>query len=547
MKKRWICTLLVFAMVASLLSGCGKKKGGNTSIVKYDPSERVTLTVGIPQRASISSYKDNALTKYIEESLNMDLEFEYFSSKSSEYANQLSLMCSSNNETLPDVLWGFNELGRTNWHSYGEEGYLIDLTDYIEEYAPDYLEHLNALSDKDKARIVNAGTSEDGAFYSMPMLTTDACDNLGDLIYINQTWLDKLGKSVPTTPDELYDVLKAFATQDPNGNGKADEIGMFGNVSATTHFVTYVINSFVYYDNKQPFDVSDGKVWPVATTDEYRQALIFLNKLCKEGLLSDLSFSIKDRTEASQIITPAEGHAQVGIWGGHPLLYTSADATILDEYVALPYMKGVTDKGGYTVKNPTALYWCGGITKDCKNPGAAMTFLNFFYKDETVTRMRHGEKDVDWVVGEGENQNGDPSTIKALNAEAFTTGSSTWGMNSCCIMTPENYLEIIEPGEGRQQQVNRLTKESAQFLTNGKYPEYTAHGLNYTTEEEEVRDEKYTLYKQNMVEQRNLFITGKQDPSNDAVWDDYCMTMESYGQKELTDIIQNAYNRTVKK
>ena len=41
---------------------------------------------------------------------------------------------------------------------------------------------------------------------------------------INKVWLDKLGLAIPTTIQELKDVLIAFKTQDPNGNGIADEI-----------------------------------------------------------------------------------------------------------------------------------------------------------------------------------------------------------------------------------------------------------------------------------------------------------------------------------
>ena len=45
-------------------------------------------------------------------------------------------------------------------------------------------------------------------------------------MFINKTWLDKLGLQMPTTWDELENVLDAFKTQDPNGNGKADEVPM---------------------------------------------------------------------------------------------------------------------------------------------------------------------------------------------------------------------------------------------------------------------------------------------------------------------------------
>ena len=42
---------------------------------------------------------------------------------------------------------------------------------------------------------------------------------------INKTWLDKVGKEVPTTVDEWVDCLKAIRDGgDLNGNGEDDEI-----------------------------------------------------------------------------------------------------------------------------------------------------------------------------------------------------------------------------------------------------------------------------------------------------------------------------------
>ena len=42
--------------------------------------------------------------------------------------------------------------------------------------------------------------------------------------WINQTWLDNLGLEMPTTPEELYTVLKAFKEQDANGNGDPGDV-----------------------------------------------------------------------------------------------------------------------------------------------------------------------------------------------------------------------------------------------------------------------------------------------------------------------------------
>ena len=47
-----------------------------------------------------------------------------------------------------------------------------------------------------------------------------------NLFMIYQPWLDALNLEMPETTEELYNVLVAFKTQDPNGNGEADEIPM---------------------------------------------------------------------------------------------------------------------------------------------------------------------------------------------------------------------------------------------------------------------------------------------------------------------------------
>ena len=38
-------------------------------------------------------------------------------------------------------------------------------------------------------------------------------------MWIYQPWLDAVGMEAPTTTEEFYEVMKAFATKDPNGNG----------------------------------------------------------------------------------------------------------------------------------------------------------------------------------------------------------------------------------------------------------------------------------------------------------------------------------------
>jgi len=275
--KRLIAGLLALVMVCGMMTGCGKKK--------ETTAKGGTLKVGIPQKVSVSDYEDNAFTNYIESKTGVQIEFVYFSSTASEYKQQLSLMAASNEE-FPDVILGFNNLGTRTVNQYGEDGYFLDLTDLIGK-ADAFKAHYDGLSDKVKELVdIRMTNINDGKIYGMPYVGQVLIDNIQSLGFINQKWLDAVGMKAPATIDELYAVLKAFKTQDPNKNGIADEIPMLGGNA----LMNYVINAYVYYEEGHPYNIDDsGEVYAPYITKEYRDGLIQLNKLCKEGLYSDMS------------------------------------------------------------------------------------------------------------------------------------------------------------------------------------------------------------------------------------------------------------------
>ena len=537
MKKRMLCLLMVTIMVIGSLVGC-KKEGSD--------GDKKTLTVGIPQKSYITSYEENAFTKYLEESLNINLEFMYFSSNPSEYKQQLTLKCASNQE-LPDVLWGFWGMDIYAINEFGQDGYLQDLNPLLEEHGKYYWEKFNALSETTQKYLKAKGTDQETkGFYAMPFyFEVEMMDTLQNSMFINQTWLDKLGLQAPTNMSELYTVLQAFKTQDPNGNGKADEIPMFGRVDHMYPTDNCIINAYVHSETYNPFNAKDGQVYASYTTDEYRQALIFCNKLCSEGLLSDLSYTIASDDEARNLITPADNVALVGIWPGAPAYWTSAESTILDQYVALDVFKAETELGGYAAVMPNELYWGNFITKACEDTETAIKFLDFFYSDETVIRMRRGEKGVDWEEGDGVNEYGQECHVKVINADAQMSGNTTWGMNSSAIMTAANYLTIAEDDGGRQSQLSRLHNQSFAVRQNSPRPAEVVNELAYTLEEYQTKEELNGEYSSYIKEAKSLFVTGGLDPNKDADWNAYLEKLEKLGHSKILKITQDAYTRKI--
>ena len=100
---------------------------------------------------------------------------------------------------------------------------------------------------------------------------------------------------VPTNWDDLYDVLVAFKTQDPNGNGAADEIPMdwapgLGGFNALNMLGGYGI-PMSSFESSPGFYLQDGVVKNYLVDDRYKELIMFLNKCYDEGLINTEVFT----------------------------------------------------------------------------------------------------------------------------------------------------------------------------------------------------------------------------------------------------------------
>ena len=116
---------------------------------------------------------------------------------------------------LPDVLFKAT-LTPDEEIRYSDSGQLIDLLPLLPDNAP----HLWALLQENPEWLA-AITLPSGKIAALPTINPLPLQNA---MWINQTWLDALHLDMPVTWDSLVEVLTAFLTRDPNGNGKQDEI-----------------------------------------------------------------------------------------------------------------------------------------------------------------------------------------------------------------------------------------------------------------------------------------------------------------------------------
>ena len=209
-------------------------------------------------------------------------------------------------------------------------------------------------------------------------------------------------------------------------------------------------------------------------------------------------------------------------------------------------LEDATGLGGYGVRQPNYQVYGGFITKDCENQEAAMRFLDFFYTDETATRLRHGEKGVDWEEGTGTSSYGTESYIQVINGQAYFEGNSTWGTTGTTWMTPENNLAIAEKGMGRNAECSRLAAESMEIMLDFKRPKEVVVNLIYTEAEETTKEKLESSFGGEVKKAIVLFATGEQDPKSDKDWKAYLDTLEKCGASDLLKVYQSAYKATYK-
>ena len=272
----------------------------------------VTLTIGMHQEANVTSYAygENEFTTYLQDRSGIKLEFDRMGSTGAEVVTQVQLRLSTG-EKLPDIILNAGPSRLDAW-DYMADGVMLPLQDYIEDYGYYYDKAVEEMATYNPELLGAIGAQNDPDS-NMPMLwkfSLGPGSQYDKQAYINKQWLDNLGLEVPTTTDELYEVLVAFRDQDPNGNGLKDEIPMLGAAESSASYVPnicdFILTAFVYFSPRQHLiDEGDGKLTYVGLTEGYREGMKYIRKLVDEKLIPDFSFT---QTTAQQkaIVDPID-------------------------------------------------------------------------------------------------------------------------------------------------------------------------------------------------------------------------------------------------
>lgn len=389
--QRVVCCAMSAMLLTILLSGCGDEKTalkGNGEIPK-ELSVFGIRTVSLTD--NMKDYNDVVSFQMMEEATGCHINWTIPPSGGQE--EKFNLMIASGN--YPDAIISY--WGTKNPAQYAKDNVILPLKDIMNEHMPNFKkfcdEHPEYLKDF---------TSQDGEIYYIPYIRTDQRLNTFVGPLIRQDWLDKLNLSVPVNADELYHVLKAFKTQDPNGNGEADEIPMTGIASDRGEFK---ITSLLWmFDTDFGFYQEDGKVKYGVMEDNFTEGMKYIAKLYNEGLI-DADYILQDRTKMDGKITGDK----VGFVYSYQPTKISNIMEEKDPNFKLVGIPNFTNESGvrkvYNKAYSNSVLTLGlAITTKNPDPIGTAKWLDWAYGEEGVKAMNYGREGESYIMEDGKEK-----------------------------------------------------------------------------------------------------------------------------------------------
>lgn len=401
MKRKVVSLMLVSAMVAGMLAGCGSDSGsskGGSSTETGSAAEASSSSETADDKSPITfeyfnadgknGNWDNPVAKAITEATGVTLDVSYPVASQGDAKEDIALMIA--NDEYPDMIYA-----KGSATDLYQAGALIDMTDLIEKYGPNIKKMYGAEMEKLKWSQDDPGIYQlSYAGVNQKTLTT------GGSCQIQWAALKENDYKYPKTLDEYEKMIKSYLAAHPKTEDGLDMIGITMSASDWHWMITLGnpagLIADASPDNGQWIIDDEYNVHYKHVTDEEKEYFKWLCRMYNEGILdpnfatqTDDDYIAKVASGRVVAITDAEWH------------YSQCEATLVADgkvdqtYVGLPVTLREDQVEKALLYQGTTVGWGIGITKSCEDPVRAIKFLDYLCSDE-------GQILYHWGI-EGEN------------------------------------------------------------------------------------------------------------------------------------------------
>ena len=418
----------------------------------------------------------------------------------SDFNQAFNIMLASGD--IPDIVTTYDI---PNFLNYGIEGAFVPLNEYLDEM-PNFKKIL------EDEEIRKGITATDGNIYLVPFMPGGYTSSGW---FIRTDWLKKLNLEVPKTTNELYKVLTAFATKDPNGNGKADEIPFYGTKTLT--------DLFPLWDARGEWYTENGKIYFGPYEDNYRTAVENIIKWYNEGLIDKEVFTRGSSDMEKMLADNRLGSAASG-WFGSSSKFNDKYGTVIEgfEYKPIAPINGIA-----LSRRPKVGGWGWGISTSSDKIDIAVKYLDFWLGEAGDMLMNFGVEGVHYDMVDGE---------PVFKAEKLANPDFKKELTDFGIQMDIGFKQNFEY---EKQWLNEIAIEGMEMYMNGGwYVEQLPPVDNYVDKEDSSRNSELTVQVETYTsEQFQKCVLGA-EKLDDASWDKYIKQLEKFGVKELMTIKQ---------
>ncbi|WP_248926969.1 extracellular solute-binding protein [Paenibacillus hamazuiensis] len=292
---------LSVVVAASLVAGCssGSREAGQGAAPQQGDAKKDSKPLTIKMFAGL--YNDvpdmnNAYWSEWQKRTNSKLDVEWV--PDGDLNTKLDLLLASGD--LPEVLASPTSTRPTLLNAI-KNGAFWDLTPFLGDFSQ-YPNLKNNMA-KDAYKYL----SMDGKIYAVPRSRS----RIDPGVKIRKDWLDKLNIPVPTTLDEYAAALKKIVNGDPDGNGKADTLGLIGHGVIVSDGDDSFAAGFGALD---PTYNSEGGMIETRLTPQYADMVAWFRGLYQDGVLPK-EFAVMKKTQAEEVFKTGRAASYVrSIW-----------------------------------------------------------------------------------------------------------------------------------------------------------------------------------------------------------------------------------------
>lgn len=559
--KKLLGVLLAGVLCLSAFAGCGNK-------VKYDPNnflpngtaenpyqivkEKVKINVFNPRGTMNPHYDEMRMFQVLEELTNLDFVFAdidysaYTNVRSSTWEDKKSLpdLFLFNNPISEQVVYSqYDALVPFNDPDLVVRG--VDVGSLIDNYMPNYKAYLdNNFNIDTTTSAKDVATLPDGYMYST-LSVKDVPRDMTFKMWINQQWLDNLQDDGITMPDgspipdadgiktveQYIDILRLFKNEDPNHNGKQDEIPVTSQ--ELKYLKNFILASYGYVCDSIEIKNDGSEIVYVPTTDAYKKYLETMRILWTEKLIDQETFENKTDAQLLKIGTDGDKSRLGSFVGAAAYIVVGEERDA--EYTTFgpvnsSYYTGTPLQWGFGYFSPTGAV----IPSGTPYVREIARLLDIIYSEVGQQLLAFGQENVDWQWDNAEKTSWSmliPQSWKGTQEEYRAKLSPNVGTGAGLFWS---YDFISKSSDPITSKLNKLSERYMDYLKEPFPSEIKLSGPEY--DEVTVIEAALTPYLQNM---ECLFVKGIE--SLDEEWDSFQNKLEQFGTDRYTKIYNDAY------